>query len=601
MESRVKLRNLGLAAVAVLPLVLTLAGGPRVSTPLALLPASVLVFHFALGRLEQAGWSLFGWMEPGIKVRSLGLAIFVFLPMWLTPGTDQLGSTALALFTASVAGFYVVLQRLEKAGWAFFGVAASLAVVFSALNLIYLRMVGTWIGYQVYASVLDTSFREILGSLSDPFLQRYARRVAVLLVLVYGLSRLTKDVVAGRRVLPSRLVKAAAIAIWLAAALHMAQSSHSVLDLYPGREVNGLKDYLAEVHSFVSGYRGLEHRFTGVLDRDRAATAILVIGESARKDKLGIYGSVLETTPNLGRFAGEHPDRLLVFSDAVAAGAYTRISVPVILSVSPLRDFARITREPSILKIMKSAGLEGVLISNQARHGWHQDFISTIMADAVRKTYLPESVGDVQDEALVPPLLEELARPARGSKLIIVHLMGSHSAYKDRYPPNQAVFTPVTLENQYYNSLLYTDTVLRQIIAAVMQAGQPVVMLYVSDHGEYLNDFGEGFYDHGNRNHLTRFEIEVPFLLTFNESFLKGHAAGIARMRERIHLGISDDNVSHTLLGLMGVFDTSYRPESDLSSTRFVAVPRFVLDGENRITPLEKVHFAEERPVDLLR
>jgi glucan phosphoethanolaminetransferase (alkaline phosphatase superfamily) len=599
-ESRVTLRNLGLATLAFLPLVLTLLGGAPGLTPLALFPASVLVLHFTLGRLENAGWSLFGGLEPGLKVRSLGLAIFAFLPMWLTPQIDQLWGTILALFAAFVAAFYLVLQRLEKAGWGLFAVAASLAVLCSAINLTYLRMVGTWIGYQVFASVLDTGSREFLGGLSDRFVQMYVLRVAVLLALVLGLSRLFRDVVAGRTVLPSRLVGAVAMAIWLAAALHMSQSTYGVLGLYPGREIKIFTDYLTEVHSFVKGYRGLEHKFTGVLDRDKAATAVLVIGESARKDKLGIYGSVLETTPSLERFAQEHPDRLVVFSDAVAAGAYTRISVPTILSVSPLRDLSRITKEPSILKIMKSAGLEGVLISNQARHGWHQDFISTIMEDAARKTYLTESAGNVPDEALVPPLLAELARPAGGSKLIIVHLAGSHSPYQDRYPPNQAVFPPVTLENQYYNSLRYTDTVLQRIIAAVMEARQPVVLLYVSDHGEYLNDYGEGFYDHGNRNHLTRFEIEVPFLLTFNEYFLKGHASEIARMRERTHLGVSHDNVSHTLLGLMGVFDARYRPESDLGSARFVAVPRFIYDGANKITPLEKVHFAETRSAGIV-
>jgi glucan phosphoethanolaminetransferase (alkaline phosphatase superfamily) len=250
---------------------------------------------------------------------------------------------------------------------------------------------------------------------------------------------------------------------------------------------------------------------------------------------------------------------------------------------------------------MKSAGLEAVLISNQSRRGWHEDFISTIMNDAVRKNYLPETVGIVYDEALIPPFLAELARPARGSKLIIVHLAGSHSAYKDRYPPSQEFFAPVTLENQYYNSLRYTDLVLQRIISAVMETRQPAVMLYLSDHGEYLNDYGEGFYDHGNRNHLTRFEIEVPFVLTFNDGFREGHASQIARMGQRTHLGISDDNVSHTLLGLMGVFDASYRQESDVASARFAQGQRFVFDGTNKITPLDSVRFSERRFVDTAR
>ena len=601
MESRAKLRSLALATIAFLPLVLNLLGGGPGNTALALFPALVVVSSFTLRRFEKAGWPLFAAREPGIKVRSLGLAIFAFLPILQHLPTESRWGTTLSVFAASVAALYFVLLRLERAGWALFGIAASVAAVLSALLATYRHMVGIPIGYQVFASVLDTNAREVLGSLSDPFMRGFALRVTVLLMLVFGLSRLTSNVVAGGRVLPSRLVKAVAIAIWLAAALHMSQSRRSLTEFYPVREVRLLTDYLTEVTSFVQGYRGLEHKFEGVLDHDKAATAILVIGESARKDKLGIYGSGLQTTPGLERFAREHPDHLVLFSDAVAASAYSRISVPSILSVSPIRDFARITKEPSILKVMRSAGLEAVLISDQARHGWHEDFISTIMEDAARKTYLTESVANAHDEDLIPPLLEELARPVGASKLIVVHLAGSHSAYRDRYPPDQAFFAPATLENQYYNSLRYTDAVLGRIIAAVMQAQQPVVMLYISDHGEYLNDFQEGFYDHGNGKHLTRFEIQVPFFLTFNERFREGHAAEVARMDERTRLGVSHDNVSHTVLGLLGVFDAAYRPELDLASARFVAGQRFIFDGASKITPLDKVHFTQARADGIVR
>ncbi len=134
-----------------------------------------------------------------------------------------------------------------------------------------------------------------------------------------------------------------------------------------------------------------------------------------------------------------------------------------------------------------------------------------------------------------------------------------------------------------------------------MQARQPAVMLYVSDHGEYLNDFGEGFYDHGNRNHLTRFEIEVPFVPTFDDGFREGHAPEIARMVERTRLGVSHDNVSHTLLGLMGIFDASFRPESDLASARFAEGQRSVFDGANKITRLESVQFTRTRFVNNAR
>ena len=332
----------------------------------------------------------------------------------------------------------------------------------------------------------------------------------------------------------------------------------------------------------------------GRIEQDKAATVILVIGEAARTDKLGLYRNGVQTTPRLEKFAREHPSQFLIFGDAVAASSYTRISVPSLLSVTPARDYDQITKHPSMLKIMKAAGHETILISNQTRRGFHDDLVSAFMEDAAHRNYLTDS-GDVHDEALIPPLLRVLARSADKSRLIIVHLAGSHFNYKARYPEREAFFPPTTWENHYLNSLRYTDLVLQRIVDAVVQASQPVMMLYASDHGEYLNDYGDGLYDHGNSNHLTRFEIDIPFLVAFNTHFQQSHAPEIARMRDRRALKISHDNISHTLLGLMGIRDMAYVPSYDLSSPTFVENQRFIVEQSNRITPLEEVHFDQTR------
>ena len=124
-----------------------------------------------------------------------------------------------------------------------------------------------------------------------------------------------------------------------------------------------------------------------------------------------------------------------------------------------------------------------------------------------------------------------------------------------------------------------------------MEADKPLVMLYASDHGEYLNDYGDGFYGHGYRNHLTRFEIDVPFFLAVNERFIRDYPTEFAEMYKRTELGVSHDNVSHTLLGLMGIYDATYQPEFDLSSKDFVQNPRFIVERNNKITLLEDVQF----------
>jgi glucan phosphoethanolaminetransferase (alkaline phosphatase superfamily) len=106
---------------------------------------------------------------------------------------------------------------------------------------------------------------------------------------------------------------------------------------------------------------------------------------------------------------------------------------------------------------MKSAGRDAVLISNQAmRENFMTGFISAFMEDATRRTYLEDS-GHHFDEELIPPLITELEGPGESSKLILVHLSGSHYEYNTNYPEDQAFFTPNSLVDEYLNSIRYTD------------------------------------------------------------------------------------------------------------------------------------------------
>jgi hypothetical protein len=66
-------------------------------------------------------------------------------------------------------------------------------------------------------------------------------------------------------------------------------------------------------------------------------------------------------------------------------------------------------------------------------------------------------------------------------------------------------------------------------------------------------------------------------------------------MRQRTKAAVSHDNISHTLLGLMGVIDPHYQPQYDLQSDAFVENPRFVVERTNVISPLENVRFSDEK------
>ena len=102
-----------------------------------------------------------------------------------------------------------------------------------------------------------------------------------------------------------------------------------------------------------------------------------------------------------------------------------------------------------------------------------------VFSPCVKKRYLRDEIfsPDVYDWNLVRWAEDELAE-ADGPLLLIVHLMGSHYPYEDRYPSYWAEGEGL---DAYDRSVRLTDTVLADLIALVPQNG---VLIFTSDHGE---------------------------------------------------------------------------------------------------------------------
>jgi arylsulfatase A-like enzyme len=105
----------------------------------------------------------------------------------------------------------------------------------------------------------------------------------------------------------------------------------------------------------------------------------------------------------------------------------------------------------------------------------------------------------------------------------------------------------------------------------------PAVMFYASDHGENLNDFGDGNIQHSCRE-FTRYEIEVPMLFFANQAFADAYPQELVAIGSCHDRSVSHDNISQTLMGLAGLADPAvYLPQCDLSSARFAPQPRFLI------------------------
>lgn len=207
---------------------------------------------------------------------------------------------------------------------------------------------------------------------------------------------------------------------------------------------------------------------------------VLIIGESARADYMHLYGFKYTNTPFLDKHAN------IVMDNMLSAGPNTPISLLHGLTLSHGKPFSI---QNNVITLAKKAGMDTVWLSNQGALGQYDTSISTIAHQANQVTFLKTTGYDFGERSfdyqLVAPLQKILAQPlaVSQSRLIVLHIMGSHPNPCDRLPQPPHLYVENNNSNCYIDSIRQTDSLLGQIYATLQSSGQPFSMLYFSDHG----------------------------------------------------------------------------------------------------------------------
>ncbi len=478
---------------------------------------------------------------------------------------------------------YVAHRRIF---YALLCIMLPLAFMFSGYHL----MTGREVSYNVIASIYETNPRELAEFVSSRFFVLLSGFSGAAFLAVISLTSsefpLTPDF------LRSLENKKCGVALLVFSVLGLAFVSqhYQLRDFYPARDFVKNYKYFTETYSVALEYLSTPYLFEGDLESLVDSNMVLVVGEASRRSSMSIYGGDDETTPVLENFQRKHPDNLLLFDDAISAATFTRVSVPSLLSTATAEEYLKVADYPSIIRILRSAGFHTEVLSNQERGGYYNGLTTALLSES-------NSLGFSgwrnrgHDENLLPLIERYLKKSIAKPQFLMIHLSGSHFDYRQRYPSTHRHFSPDTMENAYKNSIRYTDYILGEIITMLMDQVEPFAMLYVSDHGEYVNDFGDGLYGHDMRK-MTRFESEVPFLIVFNSAFSERHHQKIQRMRPRSSTAISHDNVSHIILGLLGAEDVNfYEADLDISSLDFKANIRHQVNQDLEIVRYTDVEF----------
>lgn len=296
---------------------------------------------------------------------------------------------------------------------------------------------------------------------------------------------------------------------------------------------------------------------------------IVLIGESASVYHSGLFGYKYSTTPNLKRMETE--GNLLAFDNAVSVADHTHGVMESVFSLDSLRT--NFNNTPLFPAVYKNVKYQTHCYDNQYFVGG-VNFLSDPVLSRLMFTTRNKK-GYTYDEELI-----HTVKVSNAPSLYVIHLMGQHYTYTQRYPQNWDKFQANEYDKirwsesqrkliaQYDNATLYNDFVITSLINKFKNTNS--VLIYFSDHGEEVFELRD-YNGHGNAAYSPdlRYQIRVPLIVWMSDTYIKNHKDVYDKAVANKHTPIITDDVSHTILSLGGIKTPWYKPQRDFLNSKY--------------------------------
>lgn len=308
-------------------------------------------------------------------------------------------------------------------------------------------------------------------------------------------------------------------------------------------------------------------------NHDNIETHVIVIGESTSKHHMSLYGYQRETNPLLSK------EELIIFKNAISPNAHTVPTLEKVLTFKTGLSNNLGIENGSIIDIVNQAGYETHWISNQAFSGEHETPISVMASKADFKSYSNAiGVTNSLDGNLQAPF--EKALSSGQSKVIFVHLMGTHLSYIERYPTSFQKFndnynlanvtwnaTQQGYINAYDNAIAYNDKVISDLLHAIAQEEGVCTFTYFSDHGDEVYDF-RNFHGHSDVL-LSKYMYDIPLFFWANEVYKQQHSQEMTFLKYNNLGTFNIENLIHFWSDVLDVYTEYYHSNASPMSVNY--------------------------------
>ena len=302
--------------------------------------------------------------------------------------------------------------------------------------------------------------------------------------------------------------------------------------------------------------------------RDRP-NVIVLIGESASIYHSGVFGYKFNTTPNLKRMEAE--GNLIAFDNAVSVDDHTHGAMESVFSLDSLHT--GFNKTPLFPAVYKNGKYLTYCYDNQYFVGGINFLSDPVLSQQMFTKR--NKTGYPYDEELIQTI-----KVSKAPSLYVIHLLGQHYTYTQRYPQKWDKFQAREYDGkrwnekqrmliaQYDNATLYNDFVIASIINKFKNTNS--VLIYFSDHGEEVFELRD-YNGHGNAalSPDLRYQIRVPLMIWMSDSYKRFHKRIYDEAIANRHTPITTDDVSHTILGIGGMWTPFYKPQRDFLSDKY--------------------------------
>lgn len=345
-----------------------------------------------------------------------------------------------------------------------------------------------------------------------------------------------------------------------------------------------VKNYFAALERFneyhIANYKNL------VVEKpqqsfSKPSTIIMVIGESASRKYMSAFADTKNNTTPWLLEQKSNPD-FLIFKNSYTSKVQTVPALERALTEKNQYNTKEFNQSITVIDIAKKAGYHTYWFSNQGTIDIADTPITLVGKTADTHKWTNEDTAALQYDGTLLNYLKTVD-PAKNN-FIVLHFMGSHDNYQNRYPVEFAKWGDPSKNEpilNYDNSLYYSDYVLSEIYNYAKANLNLQAMVYFSDHGT-VPDWKR----HPDKNPFAA--NRIPLFVYLSDEYKATYPETAAALTANKDKYFTNDLIYDMMCGIFNIKSPNY------DETQSIASPKYKFTRETLRTNLGKTPLTED-------